>query len=116
MSDSRRWLRLCDLNDLEDGSMKRISVDGHPNIAVYCVNGEYFATADTCTHATASLSDGGWLDGHTVICPAHSGEFDIRTGAALCFPVETPLATYPTEIRDQTVWAAVEVTNSSSNE
>lgn len=101
-------IRLCAIGELNEGEMKAVRPPEHEPVAVYKVEGKFYATDDTCTHARASLSEGGWLDGHCVICPVHSGEFDIRTGAPLCFPVETPLAVYTVEERDGYVWADIE--------
>jgi naphthalene 1,2-dioxygenase system ferredoxin subunit len=78
-----------------DGVAKAVAA-GHA-IAVYCVNGELFATSDSCTHGQASLSE-GYLEGAVIECPLHQGQFDVRTGAPLrapctvairCFSVRT---------------------------
>jgi nitrite reductase/ring-hydroxylating ferredoxin subunit len=84
---------LCEASEIAEGEMKAFSIEGGARIAVYHVDGGWFATDDLCSHAVASLTE-GWLEGHTVICPAHSGEFDIRSGEALCFPASRPIRTY----------------------
>jgi nitrite reductase/ring-hydroxylating ferredoxin subunit len=33
-----------------------------------------------------------------VECPLHAGQFDVRSGKALCDPVFTDIRTYPTRI------------------
>lgn len=57
------------------------------------VGGEYFAIDSVCTHALGYL-DQGSLEGCEIVCPLHSGRFDVRTGAALWGPVVDPLTTY----------------------
>ena len=79
--------------------MKAFSIDGAGKIAVYHVEEGWFATDDVCSHAVASLTE-GWLEECTVICPAHSGEFDIRSGEALCFPATKPIRTYKVWVED----------------
>jgi len=94
-----RRLTVCPVAELPPGQMRRLDVpDGEP-IAVYNVAGEFYATADTCTHSRASLVEGDLEDGE-VVCPVHWARFDVRTGEALCFPADRPLDTYRVEIAD----------------
>lgn len=92
-------LKLIDAAELEDGEVTAVALPSGHRLAVYRVDGSYYVTDDTCTHAEASLSE-GWLDGHCIACPAHNGEFDIRDGSPLCFPVTAPLKTYPARVED----------------
>ena len=48
-------------------------------VAVFCVNGEYFAIDDTCPHMGASLGAGEVHDG-VVTCPWHAWRFSVRDG------------------------------------
>lgn len=84
----------CNINDLEDGENLRLDADG--GIAVYRVDGEFFATSDTCTHEKWSLGEEGELEGHEVLCTLHMARFDVRTGAPLCFPAVLALKKYRT--------------------
>ncbi len=86
------------------GAIRRVSL-GDREIALYNVDGTYYATDDVCTHDEASLADGE-LFGCIVECPLHGARFDIRTGKALSLPAVYPVRTYPTRISD----AGVEVT------
>ena len=63
---------------------KKIEFDGKA-IALFKIDGNYFATDDTCTHEKASISDGE-IDGDIVTCPHHGARFDIKTGQALSLP------------------------------
>lgn len=76
----------------EDG-VTGVNVDGVP-IALYRLGDEVFATHGICTHALAFLSD-GWVEDGKIECPLHQGQFDIRTGKALCLPVTEDLRVYP---------------------
>jgi nitrite reductase/ring-hydroxylating ferredoxin subunit len=87
---------LCAAADIAPGSVAAISLataNGPCDIAVYNLDGTYFATADLCTHGEARLSDGEIEDG-LIICPFHLGSFDIRSGAAVAAPCSIPVATY----------------------
>jgi nitrite reductase/ring-hydroxylating ferredoxin subunit len=63
------------------------------DVAVFNVDGRFFATHDKCTHREGPLSDGA-LDGSTVTCPYHGAQFDVTTGAVLCGPAKAPIKTY----------------------
>lgn len=102
MQYTGRKLAACPAAQLRPGMMHRVTTPDAEPIAVYNVDGEFYATADTCTHALASLVEGD-LEDAEVSCPVHWARFDVRTGAALCFPATEDLATYPVEVVDGTV-------------
>jgi nitrite reductase/ring-hydroxylating ferredoxin subunit len=87
------WVRVAATGDLADGDLAAFEVGG-AYVAVARVDGEYYAFGDTCTHRACSLSEGE-LDGTTVICPCHAGEFDVRTGEVLDGPPPESVASYP---------------------
>ena len=86
-------------DELAPGQMRRVNPEGAPAIAIYNIDGQLYATADRCTHATASLSDGE-LDGDCVACPVHWGMFHVPTGQAIGFPAKIDLVTYPVQVVD----------------
>ena len=90
------------VDDLKEGSKKFISFKGHP-IALFCVEGEYYAIEDMCTHAEASLSE-GFLDGYDIECPMHGARFDIRSGEVLSMPAYHDVKTYPIHKKDGKVF------------
>ncbi len=79
-------------SDFEEGEMRLCDVEGQPITVARTPDG-YFAFDDTCTHELCSLSEGE-LDGTTVICPCHDGEFDVKTGGVLDGPPEEPVNVY----------------------
>ncbi len=80
--------------DLAEGAVRRVDApDGCP-VAVYNIEGRFYATHDVCTHATASLSEGEIIDGDLIACPVHDGQFHIPSGQAVAFPCTTDLRTY----------------------
>jgi nitrite reductase/ring-hydroxylating ferredoxin subunit len=82
---------------------KRIARGRKPAVAVFDVDGQFHATADQCTHGMALLSRGKVVAGR-IVCPLHSGSFDLTTGAAVDLPCTIPLAVYRVEIRDGEVY------------
>jgi nitrite reductase/ring-hydroxylating ferredoxin subunit len=91
------WVSACPVAALPAGEVVQVHQD-RP-IAVFNIDGEFFATDDTCTHETASLAE-GYVDGDVVECAFHFAKFCIRTGAALSYPATEPLATYPVQVSD----------------
>jgi 3-phenylpropionate/trans-cinnamate dioxygenase ferredoxin subunit len=72
--------------DILSGKMQRITADGK-DILVVNVNGNYYATDDTCTHAGGSLTDGK-LEGSIITCDWHGAKFDCKTGKLHAFPAK----------------------------
>jgi nitrite reductase/ring-hydroxylating ferredoxin subunit len=82
--------------DLPPGQAAAFEVEGR-RIAIFNVDGTYYAIDDVCTHAGASLSE-GCVDGCVVRCPWHDAAFDLRNGEALAPPADLPVKTYPVSI------------------
>ena len=85
-------------DDVAPGTAAHV-VAGGEEIAIYNVGGEFFATADVCSHDEASLADGE-LFGHVVECPLHGARFDVRTGKALSLPAVYPVKTFEVRVVD----------------
>ena len=95
-ADSMEWTRAAKLEDLGEGEVLSVEVDGL-EIALYRVKGQVYATENICTHALAKLSD-GLVDGYSIECPLHGGRFDIRTGKGLCEPITQDIKTYAVRV------------------
>ncbi|MGB0637136.1 MAG: non-heme iron oxygenase ferredoxin subunit [Gammaproteobacteria bacterium] len=86
-------------SELDLNEIRQVELDDREPIAIYNLDGEYFATDDTCTHGSASMAEGD-IDGSEVYCPFHMGAFDIRTGEPTVAPCSVPLKTYDVVIED----------------
>ena len=73
------------------------------DIAIYGVEGEFFATDNTCTHGHARLCE-GFLLGHEIECPLHQGRFDVRSGQPTCEPATEAIRSYPVKIENGRVF------------
>jgi nitrite reductase/ring-hydroxylating ferredoxin subunit len=91
--DGGRWVSACPVADVSEDAAKKIDIEGHPSVAVFKVDDQFYAIADLCTHGAASLSE-GFVENGIVECPFHSGTFDIKTGQALTFPCTEAIGTY----------------------
>ncbi len=76
------FIKVADTSDVPPGTGAVIEVDGRP-IAVFNVNGEYFALDNTCLHRGGPLGE-GFVDSAncTVQCPWHGWIYSLRTGEA----------------------------------
>lgn len=90
---------LCEVDQVLIGEVIKVEIPDHAPIAVYNLDGAYFATDDICTHGDASLSE-GIVDDDQIICPYHGGTFDIRTGEATGAPCIVALRTYPLRVEE----------------
>jgi nitrite reductase/ring-hydroxylating ferredoxin subunit/metal-sulfur cluster biosynthetic enzyme len=81
---SDRFVTVAKVGEIPEGGVRVVRVDGEP-VAVFHVEGGYYALDDLCTHDGGPLAEGA-LDGHEVECPRHGARFDVRTGAALSLP------------------------------
>jgi phenylpropionate dioxygenase-like ring-hydroxylating dioxygenase large terminal subunit/NADPH-dependent 2,4-dienoyl-CoA reductase/sulfur reductase-like enzyme len=90
------WQRAASASAIRDGGVLGVDVDGTP-VALYKLDGEIYATHGICTHALALLGE-GWVEDGKIECPLHQGQFDIRTGRALCAPVTEDLRTYAVKL------------------
>ncbi len=88
---------VCPMTALPPGEAIRVEAD--EPIAVFNVDGDFYAIDDTCTHQDASLAD-GWLDGCAVECPLHASCFDLRTGKVSGPPAKTPVRTHRVVVQD----------------
>ena len=93
MSD---WVPVAPASEFLPGTHRVVDVDG-AQVAVFNLDGEYFAIEDVCTHDGGILT-GGPVDGDQVVCPRHGARFSIRTGAALTPPAFEPVAKLPVRV------------------
>ena len=84
------------ISSVEPGSNITVEVDGEA-VAVFNVDGEFYAIQEECTHAGGPLSEGK-LDGQMVICPWHGSCFDVTSGAVLCGPATEAVRSFPVKV------------------
>jgi 3-phenylpropionate/trans-cinnamate dioxygenase ferredoxin subunit len=93
MSD---WIDVVAENELAPGTWRTIDVDG-TDVAVFNLDGAYYAIEDVCTHDGGVLT-GGEVDGDVIVCPRHGARFSIRTGQVLAPPAYEDVPTFPVRV------------------
>jgi 3-phenylpropionate/trans-cinnamate dioxygenase ferredoxin subunit len=97
------------VGELDDGSMKEVTFQGH-NLLLARVKNKYYAADNRCPHMGGKLSQGK-LEGTVVTCPRHGSQFDLRDGrvvrwlkggvssmAGKLLKPPKPIATYPVKL------------------
>jgi len=86
-------VRVGSVNEVPGGEGRVVDAAGK-TIALFNVDGTYYAIDNTCAHRGGPLGEGD-LDGAVVICPWHGWRWDVTSGAnannpaikVACFPV-----------------------------
>lgn len=78
------WVKVADRSEIPPGSGKRLEVRGQA-VAVFNLEGEFYAIGDTCPRDDGSLSQ-GVLFGEMVQCPVQACKYELTTGSCATFP------------------------------
>ncbi len=89
MSD---FVKVAKSDEVQPGQAVLVNIQGK-RIAVFNLDGEFFALDNTCTHRGGPLAE-GTIAGYEVICPWHGATYDIRTGEVLAPPALRGVARY----------------------
>ena len=87
-----KLIKIAETKDLVPGQAVAFTLGGQ-RIALFNVDGTYYAIGDTCTHRGGPLSEGN-VQGAKVTCPWHGADFDLKTGAALGPPAQKGVPSY----------------------
>jgi nitrite reductase/ring-hydroxylating ferredoxin subunit len=96
--ETERWKRVMSESDLEEGSPRRVSVDGVDILLVRTGDG-IRALADRCSHRGGPLHEGEIKDG-TVVCPWHQSAFALDDGRVVHGPATAPQPVYDVRTSD----------------
>ena len=87
------WVNVALEDDIQPGTFRVVDVDD-VMIAVFNVDGAFYAIEDVCTHDYETLT-GGAIHGCEITCPRHGARFDVTTGEALSPPAYESVTTFP---------------------
>ena len=90
------FVTIAQTTDIAEGEMLQVEL-GDAIIAVANVEGSFHAFDAECPHAGGPL-DEGELEGETLVCPWHGGEFDVKTGKVLTPPPMEGLTTFEVRV------------------
>lgn len=93
-------VKVATVDEVPVNGSKLVEID-NIRIALFNLNGAFYAIEDVCTHDGGPLVEGEIVNEHEVKCPRHGARFDIRTGTALSFPAFEATTAYEVYIQGQ---------------
>ncbi len=95
------FIKVATTGDLSPGKAMKVEVNDE-EVALFNLDGEYYAISDVCTHAGGPLSDGE-LDGEEVECPWHGGRFNVRSGEVTGPPAPRAVESYSVKVEGEDI-------------
>ena len=102
MSD---FVTAAKVSEINEGEGKVANVDGK-DIAIFNVEGNFYAIDNTCKHAGGPLGE-GICDGKVVTCPWHHWKYDVTTGISVVNP-QIKVDTYEVKVEGEEIKVKVE--------
>jgi len=91
--------------DIPKGESKVVDVNGQM-IAIFHVEGKFFALNNTCAHQGGPLGE-GLVEGKQVTCPWHGWEYNVSSGQCKNNPGQQ-VDSYPVKIEDGKLFVALD--------
>lgn len=95
------WIDVARVGDIAENECLVYDLDDE-DIAVYNLDGAYFAIEDRCTHDGGDLAS-GWVEDGCAVCPRHGARFDIRTGQVMAPPAYENIHAFPVRIHEDMI-------------
>ena len=102
------FVKVANKSDLPPGEGMVVEVNGN-RIALFNVNGEFYALDNTCPHRGGPLGE-GYCDpiNLTVQCPWHGWTYSVRSGKAIIPPVGIRVPTYAVRVEGDDVYVTID--------
>ena len=98
MPDSR--VKVALVGEVPEGEGRVVEVGGR-TLALFNVDGRFYATDNDCPHRGGPLGEGD-LDGRIIRCPWHAWRWDVTTGANVNNPAVT-IACFPVTVEGDAI-------------
>ena len=96
-----QFIKVASTADLASGEARCVEAAGK-KIALFNLEGSFYAIDDTCTHRGGPLSEGE-VEGTQVTCPWHGASFELTSGAVLGPPAHSGVACYKVEVKGEDI-------------
>ena len=90
------WIDVAGASEIPPGTWRTVDIDG-TDVAVFNLDGAWYAIEDVCTHDGGILT-GGEVEDDVIVCPRHGARFSIRTGEVLAPPAYEDVPTFPVRV------------------
>ena len=98
-------IRIAAVDEVPPGRCKVVEL-GDRSLAVFNVDGQFYATDNSCLHQGGPLGEGD-VDGTRVVCPWHGWSFDLVSGECDLDPA-MKLARYPVRVADGAIFVELQ--------
>ena len=95
------WNDVGRVDEIAPGDHRVVDVDD-VMIAVFNLDGDFYAIEDVCTHDGSEIAS-GCIIGDNIECPRHGAQFNIKTGEVTAPPAYEAVDIFPVQIADGTV-------------
>jgi nitrite reductase/ring-hydroxylating ferredoxin subunit len=95
------FVKVAKTGEVASGQGKVVAAGGK-RIAIFNIEGTFYAIDDTCTHRGGPLSE-GMVVGTEVTCPWHGAVFDVTSGSVLGPPAPRDVARYAVRIEGEEI-------------
>jgi|SRR3989338_8415058 len=99
------FIKVGNVSDLKPGENKVVDVNG-TEVALFNVDGEFFAISNTCLHKGGPLGE-GFLEDDVVTCPWHGWRYNVKTGTNVMLP-NAHVPCYKVKVEGNNVLVAVD--------
>ena len=100
------FVKVATTDEIGPGQKKVVDVDGE-TVAIFNLDGTYYALQDVCPHDGGPLADGE-LIGNEIECPRHGARFDVPTGAVTRMPACEPVEPYPVKVEGDQILVSLD--------
>lgn len=95
------WVRIAAVAEIPPGEGRELTAAGRV-IALYHVEGAFYALDGICPHAGGPLGE-GQLNGRIVTCPWHGWQFDVASGQH-CLTAQLKHTQFAVEVRGEDLY------------
>jgi nitrite reductase (NADH) small subunit len=96
-----KFVKVATTGVIAPGESKLVDAAGK-KIALFNVDGTFYAIEETCTHRGGPLSE-GIFKGTKVTCPWHGAVFDVTSGSVLGAPAPRDVARYDVRVSGEDI-------------
>lgn len=94
-------IKVAEIKNVAPGTAIGVEAGGQ-KIALFNVDGKFYAIGDTCTHRGGPLSEGD-VEGMQVTCPWHGAKFDLQSGNVLGPPAQKSVPYYKVVVEGEDI-------------
>lgn len=98
------FIKVAKKGDIPLNEGRTFNINGK-EIAIFNVDGEFYAIDHTCPHEGGPLAE-GTLDGDVVTCPWHGWMFNVKTGLSPIIP-DVKVKTYPVKLDNDEIMISI---------